>query len=287
MQYSRKQTGFTVVELLIVIVIIGILAGISFAGYSGLTGKARSVAVANSLDHAASEVQRVTLRGSVPTSLPSTIKPDNDIVLQLAGSAGGVDDFCINAYRISSFEIGSYDSKHGKIRPGLCPGILIGSPLGGSLPSVPMNENLTTPDFEDWDLTGSVTYDKTTKELTFSGASGWAVSPLVYLGGQSVGSGLTYELYSTTGSTTFAPQAGVYSSSNYYAANGTTSATSSSGYTGNGNAQPVPLSAWTSRTWVTGTGPNIQYVRYTIYLSPGDYTSNNFKIRNPSIDRRP
>lgn len=37
----KKQTGFTIVELLIVIVVIGILAGITAAAYSGIRNSAR------------------------------------------------------------------------------------------------------------------------------------------------------------------------------------------------------------------------------------------------------
>lgn len=38
---DRKQTGFTIVELLIVIVIIGILAAIVIVAYNGITGRAK------------------------------------------------------------------------------------------------------------------------------------------------------------------------------------------------------------------------------------------------------
>ncbi len=38
---SAKQTGFTIVELLIVIVVIGILAAITIVAYSGIQAKAR------------------------------------------------------------------------------------------------------------------------------------------------------------------------------------------------------------------------------------------------------
>lgn len=38
---KQKQTGFTIVELLIVIVVIGILATISIVAYNGIQGKAR------------------------------------------------------------------------------------------------------------------------------------------------------------------------------------------------------------------------------------------------------
>ena len=280
-----RKHGFTIVELIIVIAVIAILAVVATVSYRGVTDRARSVAVESSLHNASSDLQRLALRGSVPTEIPSSIKPDNDVVLQLAGSAGSSRDFCINAYRVSNYEVGSYDSSTGEVRPYLCPGVLIGSPVGGSLPEVPLSTNLIAPDFAEWKLTGGVTYNKSTKELTFSGTSGVAVSPLVRLNGVS-SAGFTYELYSATASVSLAPQAGTYSGSAYYGADGVTSVKSSAGYSSNGNAQAVPLNAWTARTWVVTTGPNVQYVRFNINLAPSSYTSNNFKVRNPSIERR-
>lgn len=45
----KKQTGFTIVELLIVIVIIGILAAITIVSYNGLQGRANDAAVQSDL----------------------------------------------------------------------------------------------------------------------------------------------------------------------------------------------------------------------------------------------
>ena len=288
MQWARKQkySGFTIVELIIVIAVIAILAVIATVSYRGVTDKARSVAVKNSLDNASADLQRLALRSGVPTQIPSSIKPDNDVVLQLAGSAGTAKDFCVNAFRISSYEVGSYDSSTGEMRSYPCAGAFIGSPVGGSVPTVPIGKNLTAPDFSEWKLTGGVTYNKDTKELVFSGTSGNAMSPLVWVGGASTTTSFGLEMYSSASSVTYAPLAGFYSGSAYYAANGTTSAQSTAGYSSNGNAQSVPLNAWTARSWPIATGPNVHYVRYIIYLSPSGYTSNNFKVRNPSIERR-
>src|SRR3954464_1530924 len=42
MKISKKQQGFTIVELLIVIVVIGILAALVITTYSGIQAKARN-----------------------------------------------------------------------------------------------------------------------------------------------------------------------------------------------------------------------------------------------------
>ncbi len=68
--YRTKQKGFTIVELLIVIVIIGILAAIVIVAYNGITNQANDTAVQNDLASAAKafELYRVDT-GSYPDSL--------------------------------------------------------------------------------------------------------------------------------------------------------------------------------------------------------------------------
>lgn len=284
MQWAKNKQGFTIVELLVVVVVIAILATITIVAYNGVVGRAKSLAISNSLQNTATQMEIATINDGPQTTLPAAVKADNDIVLSLANAPAG--EYCINAYRISSWEVGSLSSRDGTIKPYLCPGALLGSPVGGSVPAPPLNTNLIAPDFSTWTLTGGVTYDASTKELTFSGTSGTAVSPLVRMAGVSVNAYISYELFSTTAAPNFTPQAGAYSSSAYYAADGTTPATSSGGYTTNGNAQAVPVNVWTSRNWTISTGPNVHYVRFNIVMSPATYTSNNFKVRNPSIQRR-
>ncbi|RZM11723.1 MAG: prepilin-type N-terminal cleavage/methylation domain-containing protein [Pedobacter sp.] len=41
--YNRKTSGFTIVELLVVIVVIGILASITFVSFNGVQARAKSV----------------------------------------------------------------------------------------------------------------------------------------------------------------------------------------------------------------------------------------------------
>ena len=54
---NRKQTGFTIVELLIVIVVIGILAAITIVAYNGIQNRAHDTAVQSDLSNIAKKIR--------------------------------------------------------------------------------------------------------------------------------------------------------------------------------------------------------------------------------------
>ena len=55
--YKKRHTGFTIVELLIIIVIIGILAAISIVAYSGIQNKANDATVQQDLVNIAKKLE--------------------------------------------------------------------------------------------------------------------------------------------------------------------------------------------------------------------------------------
>ena len=64
---KQKQTGFTIVELLIVIVVIGILAAITIVAYNGIQNRANDTAVQSDLRQLASKVmEQHALTGDYP-----------------------------------------------------------------------------------------------------------------------------------------------------------------------------------------------------------------------------
>ena len=52
MQWAAKQKGFTIVELLIVVVVIAILAAITIVAYNGITQRAKESVAKNAVSQA-------------------------------------------------------------------------------------------------------------------------------------------------------------------------------------------------------------------------------------------
>src|SRR5690606_4982672 len=141
-------------------------------------------------------------------------------VLQLTVPSG--DGFCINGFGEGALVM-SYSSEAGA-RNHLCGGAPLGDPVGGSLPPVPIGQNLVS-DFSTWTLSGGISYDSSSNEIVFDGSTGGnAASPLVRVDG-SYNARLSVEAYATQPSPTQNPDAGVHFGSEYYAADGVTRAT--------------------------------------------------------------
>ncbi|OYW83879.1 hypothetical protein B7Z17_04955, partial [Candidatus Saccharibacteria bacterium 32-49-10] len=188
------------------------------------------------------------------------------------------DSFCINGYGPSG-EMMSIDVI-GNPKSYLCSGALAGSPVGGSVPMVPSNTNLVS-DFSRWEVAGGMSYNASTGQVCTGTTSGSAKSPLVRVDG-STSARLTLEAYATQPSPSQTPNSAGYYSSSYFQADGVTPATNTGGYTGNGNAQTLPLSSWRTHSWSTATGATVKYVRFILNSAPTTYTSNNC-YRNPQI----
>ncbi len=117
---SRKY-GFTIVELLIVIVVIAILATISIVAYNGIQKRATETTLKSDLSNASKQliIAEVTT-GSYPNpSLPADVKASGTNTFQY--SSGGTT-FCLSATSPSASGSSFYITNAGTITPGLCAG---------------------------------------------------------------------------------------------------------------------------------------------------------------------
>ncbi|MGB4420211.1 MAG: prepilin-type N-terminal cleavage/methylation domain-containing protein [Candidatus Saccharimonadales bacterium] len=257
--------AFTIVELLVVIVVIGILAAITIVSYNGITKRATTSAIQTDLINTKTQLDMSLIdNNAYPTTLDCSI-PDSATNKCIRFSHGNV----YSAYQINNTtnpQTFCLAVKSGNISMRISNN---SNPSQGSC-----------IDFSAWSIEGGISYDAFTDQISLTG-SGKAYSPLVRVDNTSTAT-LTVESYATVASPYFSPQSGVHFDSSYYEADGVTPAYNSIGYTGNGNAQAIPLFAWTKRTWRTPTGPNVVYIRFRINSSPTLYTSNNL-FRNPTI----
>jgi len=93
----RLGSGFTIVELLIVIVVIAILAAISIVAYNGIQQRARTVAVKSALSQAAKKVQ---LYHAGNSSVYPTALADAGVISDTTISytyTSDTDGYCITA----------------------------------------------------------------------------------------------------------------------------------------------------------------------------------------------
>ncbi len=121
-----KRRGFTVVELLIVIVVIAVLAAITIVAFNGIQSRATAAALSSDLAAAAKKLELAKIDSSTssyPTTFPSGVTASSNVGLSLSEAGTG---FCINAQSLTGNTIiQSYKTSSGVIQDGTCPGAVL------------------------------------------------------------------------------------------------------------------------------------------------------------------
>lgn len=257
LKLRRKQQGFTIVELLIVIVIIGILAAISVVAYNGVSKKANASAIESNLSQAARKLGVLKAEdGAFPVDLNSS-GIANVASYDYYTSVNRVN-YCLSSKK--GDVVREISSSNTTPREGICAGAMF---------------RMT--------LSGGISYDETKDQLILSqGSSGSAVLPQYYLEGKTTTMTLSLESYATIpGASGSGDTTQVHTGSAYYALDKTTSVENSIGWSSNGDARNLPLNTWANYLWNIQTGSNVQYARFSIYATP-TRTSDNV-IRNVRV----
>ena len=136
-QKQPAHSGFTIVELLIVIVVIGILAAITIVAYNGITLRARTASVQTDMKNSANLLANDnTVNNSYPISIAAAnngqgLKSSPGTTYQYAYTSSG-NSYCLTGTNGTT----SYFSSSANPTPqsGTCPGQLIGivTTLAGS-----------------------------------------------------------------------------------------------------------------------------------------------------------
>lgn len=192
--------GFTIVELLIVIIIIAILAAIVTVAYNGIQTRAAQAIVKDALSNASTAMKTAAAEGNLYNAIPVNVKVASNVGLaltELTAPATNATAFCMNGVHSKYANVRYHITESGSIEEGLCSGTviaetIIGSYLTGSeeetLGYVPITAKTVSGDKygftvtanSDWTQValswnaqpGAIKYEVQTRNITSGGA--WA-----------------------------------------------------------------------------------------------------------------
>lgn len=252
----KRDRGFTIVELLIVIVVIGILAAIVVVAYRGVQEQAARSSAESTVAQVGKRIKMHSVtNGIYPANLAEIgVSQQGDSIYDYSSTADG---FCFSA-EVKGVARSINQSQ--KVSSGSCEYSLV-----------------------KWSSNSAVSVDVANDQIQLNpGQVGESVSPQFSTDGAS-SVRISAEVYVTQPSPNATPRSAAHFSSSYYGADKVTPVTNTSGHTGNGFAGcNLVVNQWTSCSWNTSTGPNVHWMRFRVHSSPNNYTSDNI-FRNIQI----
>lgn len=144
MKWAQKQPGFTIVELLIVVVVIAILAAITIVAYNGITNNSKASALQSELSQVSKALEAKKVAGGTDT-YPSDINDVGDTSDKLTYHYNDRSNtYCIDA-KDGDLEY-SVRGTTLKVEEGPCieHGLALWLPLNGNVSDASGNENGVT-----------------------------------------------------------------------------------------------------------------------------------------------
>lgn len=130
----QGRAGFTIVELLIVIVVIGILAAITIIAFNGVQSRAKTATLQSDIENSAKSLAAFKLSSSTD-SYPANLTEANlkatspNTYQYTVDNTASPKTYCLSI-TAPSFDTTYYVNQTGVVQAGLCPGHINGVPAG-------------------------------------------------------------------------------------------------------------------------------------------------------------